>query len=70
MSSPPAQLCRCFWAPGFAGETSSAQLSSHALSAVAFVDMLVSRVGSSLTTGVMSARCGGFIFVDGARPSS
>ena len=44
MSTPPAQLCRCFWAPGFAGEPSSAQSFSHALSAVAFDDALVSRV--------------------------
>ena len=47
MSTPPAQLCECFWAPGFAGETSSAQSSWHALSAV------VSRVGSSLATGAI-----------------
>ena len=45
MSTPPAQLCECFWAPGFAGETSSAQSSWHALSAVAFDDAVVSLGG-------------------------
>ena len=48
---PPPPLSRCFWAPGFTGEPSSAQSSSHALSAAAFVDSLVFRVGSSLATG-------------------
>ena len=64
MSTPPAQLCRCFWAPGFTGETSYAQSSSHVLSAVAFDDALVSRVESC------PERCGGSVFVDGAGPSS
>ena len=71
MSTPHAQLCRCFWAPGFAGETSSAQPSLHALSAVAFDDALVSRVGFSLATGDhCPGQCGGSVFVDGAGPSS
>ena len=39
--------------PGFAGETSSTQLSLHAFSAVAFDDALVSRVGFSLATGAI-----------------
>ena len=53
MPTPPAQLCRCFFAPDFAGETSSAQSSLHALSAVGFGGVLVSRVGSSLATGAI-----------------
>ena len=53
MSTPPAQLCRCFWAPGFAGETSSAQSFSHVRSAVTFDDALVFRVGSSLASNAI-----------------
>ena len=39
--------------PGFTGGTSSDQLCLHALSAVAFADAFVSRVGSSLATGAI-----------------
>ena len=48
---PSRSLGRCFSAPGFAGGTT--QLSLHALSAVATVDALVSRVGSALAAGAI-----------------
>ena len=67
----PLSFDRCFWAPGFTGETSSAQSSSHELSAVVFSDALVYRVGSSLATGaIVPGGAGGSLFVDGAGPSS
>ena len=52
MSAPPrSALAGGFWSPGFTGETGSSQSSSNALSAVAFEDALVPRVGSSLPSG-------------------
>ena len=57
--------------PGFAGEISSSQLTSNALSAVAFEDALVSRVGSSLPPGaVVPGGERGFVLVDGEGSSS
>ena len=62
----PLSFARCFWAPGLARKDSSTQSSSHALSAVAFVDALFSRVGSSLATGdIIPGGAGGSVFVDG-----
>ena len=49
--SPHSALAGAFGAPGFAGEVGSTQLTSIALPAVAFENVLVSRVGSALPTG-------------------
>ena len=49
--SPRSALAGGFGSPGFAGEASSSQSTSNVLSAVAFEDTLVSRVGSSLPSG-------------------
>ena len=60
-----------FGSPGFAGETGSSQSTLNALSAVAFEDALVPRVGSSLPSGALvlgGER--GFVLVDGEGPSS
>ena len=64
-------MAGAFGAPGFTGEVGSSQSSSNALSAVAFEDALVSRVGSSLAPGT-SVPGGerGSVLVDGAGPSS
>ena len=68
MSTPPCSaLAGGLGTPGFAGEASSAQSPSNALSAVAFEDSLVSQVGSSLPSGTLVQ--GGFVLVDGAGPS-
>ena len=68
---PQLSFAQCFWALVFAGTTCSAQSCSHALSAVIFANALVSRVGFSLATGAIVLGCvGGFLFVDGAEPSS
>ena len=57
--------------PGLSGETSSSQSTSNTLSAVAFEDGLVSRVGSSLPPGAfVPGGEGGFVLVDGEGPSS
>ena len=60
-----------FGSPGFAGEASSSQSTSNALSVVAFEDSLVSQVGSSLPSGALvPGGGGGFVLVDGEEPSS
>ena len=69
MFAPPSQLAGGFGSPGFAGETSSSQSTLNALSAVAFEDALVPRVGSSLPPGAFflgGER--GFVLVDGEGP--
>ena len=69
--SPSSALADGLGIPGFAGEIGSSQSTSNALSAVAFEDALVSRVGSSLAPGTSVP--GGereFVLVDGERPSS
>ena len=53
---PRSALVGDFGPPGFAGEADSSQSSSIALSAVAFEDTLVSRVGSSLAPGTAVPR--------------
>ena len=69
--SPRSALAGGFGTPGFAGETSSSQSLSNALSAVAFEDALVSRVGSSLPLGAfVPGGERGFVLVDGEGPSS
>ena len=72
LSAPPGSaLAGAFGAPGFTGEASSLQSCSNALSAVAFADALVSRVGSSLAPGaIVPGGAGGSVLVDGAVPSS
>ena len=68
---PPLSFGKWFGSPGFAGEASSLQLTSHALSAVAFEDALVSQVGSSLPSGVLvPGGERGFVLVVGEGPSS
>ena len=60
-----------FGSPGFAGEISSSQSTLNALSAVAFEDTLVSRVGSSLPFGALvPGGEKGFVLVNGEGPSS
>ena len=76
MSVPPpppthSALAGGFGTPGFAREVGSSQSTSNALSAVAFEDALISRVGSSLAPG--TTVLGGereFVLVDVERPSS
>ena len=69
--SPRSALAGGFGSPGVAGEASSSQSSSNALSAVAFEDALVRRVGSSLLSGApVPGGEGGFVLVDGEVPSS
>ena len=69
--SPRSALAGGFGSPGFAGEASSSQTTSNTLSAVAFEDTLVSRVGSSLPSGALvPGGEGGFVLVDGKGPSS
>ena len=63
--SPRSALAGGFGPPGFAGEASSSQSPSNALSAVAFEEALVSRVGSFVPGGER-----GFVLVDGEGPSS
>ena len=73
LSAPPARsaLAGGFGSPGFAGEVGSSQSTSNALSAVAFEDALVSRVGSSLAPGTtIPGGEGGSVLVGGAGPSS
>ena len=69
--SPLSALPGGFGSTGFAGEAGSSQLTSTALSAVAFEDALVSRVGSSLApiTAVPGGEKGS-VLVDGGGPSS
>ena len=69
--SPCSALAGGFGSPGFAGETGSSQSTSNALSAVAFEDALVSRVGSSLPPGAfVPGGERGFVLMDGEGPSS
>ena len=69
--SPRSALAGGFGSPGLAGETSSSQSTSNALSAVAFEDALVSRVGSSLSSSALVLGGeGGFVLVDGEGPYS
>ena len=69
--SPCLALAGGFGTPDFAGEVGPPQSTSNVLSAVAFEDALVSRVGSALPTGTFVPGCeGGFVLVDGAGPSS
>ena len=64
-------MAGAFGARGFAGEGSSAQSSLHVLSAMAFKDALVSRVGSFLAPGAIApGGAGGSVLVDGEGPSS
>ena len=68
---PHSALAGGFGTPGFAREVGSSQLTSNALSAVAFEDALISRVGSSLAPGTTVP--GGereFVLVNVERPSS
>ena len=60
-----------FGSLGFSGAAGSSQSTSNALSAVAFEDALVSRVGSALvpSTAIPGGE-GGSVLVDGAVPSS
>ena len=68
--SPRSALAGGLGTPGFAGEAGFAQSPSNALSAVAFEDALISRVGSSLLLGgLVPGGEGGFVLVDGAGPS-
>ena len=68
---PRSALAGGFGIPGFAGETSSSQSPLNALSAVAFEDALVSRVGSSLPScAFILGGEGGFVLVDGGGPYS
>ena len=65
--SPRSALAGDLGSPGFIGEAGSAQSTSNALSAVAFEDALVSRVGSYLPPGgLVPGGEGGFVLVDGA----
>ena len=69
--SPHSTLADGFGTPGFAGEADSSQSTSNVLSAVAFEDELVSRVGSSLAPCTTVPRGeGGSVLVDGTGPSS
>ena len=68
---PRSAFAGAFGGPGFAGEAGSSQSTSNALSAVAFEDTLVSRVGSSLAPGAtVPGGEGGSVLVDGTGPSS
>ena len=68
--SPRSALAGGLGTPGFAGEASSSQSPSNALSAVAFEDSLVPRVRSSLPPSTLvPGGEGGFVLVDGAGPS-
>ena len=53
--SPRSALAGGFRTPGFAGEVGSSQSTSNALSAEAFEDALVSRVGLSLPPGTVAS---------------
>ena len=69
--SPRSALAGGFGSPGFTGETSSSQSTSHALSAVVFEDALVPRVGSSLPSdALVPGGERGFVLVDGEWPPS
>ena len=69
--SPCSALAGGFGSPGIAGEVGSSQSPSNALSAVAFEDALVSRVGFSLPPGASVPGVeGGFVLVDGEGPPS
>ena len=69
--SPRSALAGGFGSSGFAGEASCSQLTSNVLSAVAFEDALVSRVGSSLpSSAFIPGGERGFVLVDGEGPSS
>ena len=60
-----------FGSPGFTGEVGSSQLTSNALSAVAFEDTLVTRVKFSLPLGApVPGGEEGFVLVDGEVSSS
>ena len=64
--SPCSALAGAFGASGFAGEACSSRASSSALSAVAFEEPLVPRVGSSLAPGSsVPGGGGGSVLVDG-----
>ena len=69
--SSRSALAGDFGAPGFTGEVGPTQSTLDALSAVAFEDALVSRVGSALPSGTsVPVGEGGSVLVDGAGPSS
>ena len=69
--SPRSALADGFGSPGFTGETGSSQSTSIVLTAVAFEDALVSRVGSSLIPDAyVPGGERGFVLMDGEGPSS
>ena len=69
--SPHSALAGGFGSPDFTGEVGPSQSALNALSAVAFEDALVSRVGSSLAPGTtVPGGERGSVLVDGAGPSS
>ena len=64
-------MAGAFGAPGVAGEVGSSGSSSNALPAVAFEEILVPRVGSSLAPSAsVPGGDGGSVLVDGEGPSS
>ena len=71
LSAPPVQLWQVVLGHLASLETLVPQSTWNALSAAAFEDALVSRVGSSLPSGALVPGVeGGFVLVDGEGPSS